>query len=403
MKISLHCLSTVCCCTSLIKFNVIKPFGCLVTKQKAIYSCQEWHLICFNRTNGVYSQNIFSPTEPVYHVTVPNQPSAHYGEGIMKFNPSGSVAVISPAVGNTLMEVSLMDIRRVGYMYMYNRDIVWFETCKSCKNSHELDQFSFAIVQSGTATAQTLTRNLKMAIERSTGVFLILEESTPIEMAFVSRNHYGCPCYPSMSRNRILLGGMNNSDIHGINNMFQQRASEPNISVGVHPLLRRPSEPVQKFGLSLEEYVSNPQRRTTISTSPTTPYPPVRPPKLSRGPTSLDRFRQASTSSMSSQTSVDMFEEPPSLDGVFEASLPTFRRQLSKKGSIHSRNLSQQDSISSHGSAGSTGSSPLEDHHEEIEFSMMKRVSQSRPELRPNVPPRSPASLMTRSTTPDAL
>jgi len=221
-------------------------------------------------------------------------------------------------------------------------------------------------------------------------------------MTFVSRNHYGCPCYPSMSRNRILVGGMSNSDIRGINNMFQQRASEPTLNVTARPFLHRSSE---KLGLSLEEYVTNPQRRTTISTSPTTPCPPVRPPMLSRGPTSLDRFRQASISSMSSQTSVDLFEETvaPLSDGVFEATLPTFRRNLSKKGSIYNRKLSHQDSVSSHESAGSTGSSPLDDHQEEIEFSMMRQLSQSRPELRPNVPPRSPASLMIRATTPNPL
>lgn len=275
-------------------------------------------------------------------------------------------------------------------MFINNRDIVWIETCKSCKNLSELDQFVFFIVSSGSFARQSLIRELKIMTEKATGVFLILEETTATEMAYISRSHYGCPSYPVMARNRILYGGLVSPVSHG--------------PVMAGDVIRRPSEPIMNVGVSLEEIATKPSRRGTISSSPTTPHPPGRPflsrgpSSLSRGPTSLDRFRKPSVSSMSSQNSMEASEDvnTPLSDAVFET-----------PGSPLKRKLSHKDSLSSHGSIASTGSNqaiPEEEEDEVTSISNSRRLSKSRPDLfRPNVPPRSPASLLMRAITPSAL
>lgn len=343
----------------------------------------------------------------MYHVLLPNQPSiSQSGNGVLKFKNTGSITVVSPSVGSTLMDVNLTEVRRVGSLYTHNTDIVWFETCRSCKTSTQgVDQFLFVIVPSGTATAQALTKEIKVTIERATGVFLILEESNQVEMAFVSRSHYGCACFPVMSRNRILMGGL--TECLDKRLIKYKRASEPILNGGAIPegvvtphvdlqQYRRPSETFSNVGLSLEEYVTQPHRRGTISScSPTTPHPPRQ--MLSRGPTSLDRFRQPSIGSITSQTSIDLGDEvvhTPLSDAVFD--LPT---------SSLKRNLSKKDSLSSHGSGESSISASFDqgdDHHGSI--GQLRRLSQSRPDIsRPNIPPRSAASLRLRAETPTAL
>ena len=318
--------------------------------------------------------------EPVYHVHIPTQPSAESGEGIFKFNSRGSISIISPSDSHSLVEVPLRDIRRVGSILINNRDILWIETCRSCKNSSELDQFIFFVISSGGYARQSLVRELKIMTEKATGAFLILEETNPTEMAYISRTHYGCPSFPVMARNRILYGGLipSGATVHCLT---------------AADVLRRPSEPIMNLGVSLEEIATKPSRRGTIGSSPTTPHPPGRP-VLSRGPTSLDRFRKPSLTSMSSVNSTDGGSEEvhtPLSDGVFD---PPVLSPLKRK-------LSQKDSLSSHGS--STGSQPIPED-EEISLSSSRRLSKSRPDLhRPNVPPRSPASLKLRSTTPSAL
>ncbi|XP_019856874.1 PREDICTED: uncharacterized protein LOC109585304 [Amphimedon queenslandica] len=336
------------------------------------------------RTKNIWLAKLceFCGQEPVYHVHIPTQPSAESGEGIFKFNSRGSISIISPSDSHSLLEVPLKDIRRVGSMLINNRDILWIETCRSCKNSSELDQFIFFVISSGAYARQSLVRELKIMTEKATGVFLILEETSPTEMAYISRSHYGCPSFPVMARNRILYGGLipSGATLHSL--------------MAAGDVLRRPSEPIMNVGVSLEEIATKPSRRGTIGSSPTTPYPPGRP-VLSRGPTSLDRFRKPSLTSMSSQNSTDGTgsEEvhTPLSDGVFD---PPVLSPLKRK-------LSQKDSLSSHGS--STGSQPIPED-EELSLSNSRRLSKSRPDLhRPNVPPRSPASLKLRSTTPSAL
>lgn len=288
-------------------------------------------------------------------------------------------------------------------MNTHNSDIVWFETCRSCKNTNQgVDQFIFVIIPSGTATAQALTREIKVTIERATGVFLILEESNQVEMTFVSRSHYGCACFPTMSRNRILMGGLTECLEKRL--IKYKRASEPVLNGGIPMSLgsphvdpyRRPSDTFT--GLSLEEYVTQPHRRGTISSSsPTTPHPPRH--MLSRGPTSLDRFRQPSIGSITSQNSVDLGDEvhTPLSDAVFD--LPP--------SSSLKRNLSKKDSLSSHGSEGSSISASFDqhdDHHHGDQIGQIRRLSQSRPDIsRPSIPPRSAASLRLRAKTPTAL
>ncbi len=333
--------------------------------------------------------------DPVYHVLLPNQPSiSRPGHGILKFKLPGNISIISPAIGDNMVEVALIDIRRIGYMYNNNTDIVWLETCKSCKNTQDIDQFLFVIVPSGTVTAQALTKEIKIAIERVTGVFLILEETTQLEMTFVSRNHYGCPCFSQLSRNRILMGGLNECFEKRL--VKYQRSSEPILNIGTsqRDAFRKPSDTLSNFGLSLEEYVTQPHRRGTIySCSPTTPHPPRQ--MLSRGPTSLDRLRQTSISSVSSQNSMDMTEEvhTPLSDAVFDMPTPVRRISLTHKDSLSS----------SHDSGGSIASASLD--QEDHDITPIRRLSLSRPDLhRPFIPPRSPASLkLMRAKTPTAL
>ena len=339
------------------------------------------------------------PIEPVYHVLIPNQPSvSRNGHGILKFKLPSAIMVISPSQSSILMEVPLTDIRRIGCMHTHNSDLVWFETCQSCKNSQSPNQFLFALVPSGTATAQALTREVKIAIERATGVFLILEETNQSDMTFVSRSHYGCPCFPLLSRNRILIGGLNECLDRRLINVH--RSSEPILHVGgmADQQCRRPSDSLSNMGLSLEEYVTQPHRRGTISScSPTTPNPPRH--MLSRGPTSLDRLRQTSISSMTSQNSTDIIEEvhTPLSDAVFDIPPPPMG---------YKRNLTHKDSFSSShgGSGGSLGSDILEHEEPPPDLPPMRRLSQSRPDInRPNIPPRSAASLRLKAMTPTAV
>ena len=321
--------------------------------------------------------------EPVYHVHIPTQPSAVSGEGIFKFNTHGTVSAISPSTSQPMVDIPLEDIRRIGIMVLNNRDIFWLETCRSCKKiSREIDQFVFFIVCSGSYACQNLLRELKITIERCTGVFLIMEETTSTEMSYISRNHYGCTSFPIMARNRILYGGLSSPTLSPM-------SPSP---LAISEIIRRPSEPVMNMGVTLEEIATKPSRRGTISvSSPTTTSAK---PFFARGPTTLDRFHKPSLSSLSSQTSMEEIHTPLS-DGVFDAPLSPVKNALSKK-----------DSLSSHGSgSSSTGSNPLEYENEKnISSANVRRLSKSRPDLyRPNIPPRSPASLKLRSTTPSAL
>lgn len=342
-----------------------------------------------------------SHIEQVFHVSVPNQPSAEAGEGILKLSNQTSVCIISPTSGKPLLEIPFRDIRRLGCMEAYNHDLVWIETCKSCRggNNMQPNQFYFFVVPSGPANSRLVAKDLKIGVERCTGVFLILEESDQFEIAYISRDHYGCAAYLSTARNRIIHSGITQgSTPWNLGPIPTQRLVQ---------VMQRPSEPTLNIGLSLEEYATaKPTRRGTFSISnlPSTgrPHHP-----LHRGMTTLDRFRKASLSSIDSHSSLEMTDGNSDLltpvSDVFE---PSFALP---NGSPHRKNLSQTDSISSRGSAGSSSpiaEEPGEEDEEEPRMHPLRKRSRSRPELRvvhnpPYIPPRSPASLLKlRARTP---
>ena len=328
------------------------------------------------------------PTEQVYHVSVPTQPSAQVGEGIIKLSSPNSASVISPTTGKPIMEIPFRDIRRLGCCATFNLSLVWFETCRSCKGGQP-DQFYFFVVSSGIGNAQIITRELKTAIERFTGVFLIME-SDQAELAFISRNHYGCPPYPAMAKTNIIRRALGHFPVPYM--------PHP-------PTIRRESDPAMAVGVSLEEYAAaKPSRRTFSLSSGSTPKPRV----LMKSHTTLDRFRKPSSSSISSQNSLELETggEPstPNSD-VFDTSSYSPKRKLS---------LSQKDSLSSHSSTNSGPYNPAIAEEEENEvddvveeddgiagrtnMSNMHRLTRSGTDLhtigRPNVPPRSRASLL---------
>ena len=142
----------------------------------------------------------------MFHVTIPHQPSAVYSEGILKLTARAHLLVVLPSTGVSCLEFPFDEIRRLGCRSDMGADIIWFETCKKSVP----DAFYFFSVASGFEVAHQIIRDLKGAIERSTGVFLILEDSEnkDMQLSFISRSHYGCEEYPSSSRARILQVGM---------------------------------------------------------------------------------------------------------------------------------------------------------------------------------------------------
>lgn len=225
-------------------------------------------------------------TEQVYHVTLPQQPTAAQSEAILKLFPRDQVVVLSPCTGARLLEIPFKDIRRMGNLDAYSTDIVWFETCNK---NHKAGSFHFFVVRSGLQTTHNILRELKASTECATGNLLITEESNGLELSFISRQHYGCADFPTSTRNGIL---------HSSLRFFSQ-----NISIGPTPE-RRCSEPVKPLRncesqtcLSLEEFASVKQRRGMSTT--------VHPLMTSRRPTAimLDRFRSIGSYSSSSHLS----------------------------------------------------------------------------------------------------
>ena len=280
------------------------------------------------------------------------------------------------------MEVPFKDIRRLGCCNTFNISLVWFETCRSCKGGQP-DQFYFFVVPSGITNAQIITRELKTATERFTGVFLIME-SDQTELAFISRNHYGCQPYPTIAKTNIIR--------RALGHFAMPYMHQP-------PTLRRESDPVMTVGVSLEEYAAaKPGRRTFSLSGGSNSKPRV----LTKAHTTLDRFRKGSSTSLGSQNSLELEagESSTPLSDVFESS------------SSPKRKLSQKDSLSSHSStnSGPFNTAIAEEEEEEVEdvveedtvvgrtnMSNMHRLTRSGTDLhtigRPNVPPRSQESL----------
>ncbi len=147
---------------------------------------------------------LFSFAEQVCHVTIPQQPSCGYSEAILKLTCLSHLTAIIPSSGSTILEVPFEEVRRLGGIQVYGMDIVWLETCKQSL----ADNFIFFTIPSGTDMAQEVVKALKTAIESYTSVVLIMEVSSETELSFISRDHYGCPVFPAISRNAILQSGL---------------------------------------------------------------------------------------------------------------------------------------------------------------------------------------------------
>ena len=227
-------------------------------------------------------------TEQVYHVTLPQQPSAAQSEAILKLYPRDQVVVISPSTGIRLLEVPFKNIRRMGNMDAYNTDLVWFETCSQ---HHKPDQFYFFVVPSGIQTTHIILREIKTATECATGSLLITEESNGLELSFISRQHYGCGDFALVTRNNILHSSLR----------FFSHASLKNGLLGKERRLSEPMKPLRNCEsttcLTLDEFATTKQRRGTSTA--------VHPLMTSRRPTgiTLDHYRSNGSYSSSSRLS----------------------------------------------------------------------------------------------------
>lgn len=127
-----------------------------------------------------------------------------YSEAILKLSHDSHVTVMLPSTSETLLSIQYLDIRRLGYTDSYNRDIVWFETCKNS----QADMFFFIVVPSGMEVAKQIIQELKTVIQAHTSSILILEDSTGVDVSYISREHYGCAEYSAESRAHILHSGI---------------------------------------------------------------------------------------------------------------------------------------------------------------------------------------------------
>lgn len=244
-------------------------------------------------------------TEQVYHVTLPQQPSAAQSEAILKLVPREQVVVLSPCTGSRLLEIPFKHIRRMGNMDVYNTDLIWFETCSQ---HHKPEEFYFFVVPSGIQVTHIILRELKMATECATGTLLITEESNGLELSFISRQHYGCVEYPPATRNNVL---------HSSLRFFSQSALTKTQTFSMKS--RRVSEPMKPLRncdsttcLSLEEFSLTKKRRGTAH---------IHPLMHSRRPTiTLDHFRGSySSSSRHSGSGSGELSDSGVLSDVFDA------------------------------------------------------------------------------------
>ena len=149
-----------------------------------------------------------------------------------------AVKVVSPASGQTAMEIPFQQIRRFGCQVYLDSDIVWFETC-NCKGSQQ--QFYFFVVASGIEKALSIIHDLKKSIEYTTRALLIQEEGDEVnyQYSYISRNHYGCSEYSAFARDRVLNASLMHLaastsasgaiSIRELNKLKRQRVSVPSI------------------------------------------------------------------------------------------------------------------------------------------------------------------------------
>ena len=352
--------------------------------------------------------HLFPPlfsTEPVYHITVPHQaPVLAYNEAILKLSCDSSVSVVLPSTSETLLSIQYGDVRRMGYTNTYNSDIIWFETCKNS----QADRFFFFVVPSGIEVARQIVQELKVTIQAHKSSLLILEDSSNMDLSYISREHYGCIEYSSESRSQILHAGL-------------YRIPSPAYRFFVPcERSRRDSVPApsaqqdgNQGGVSLEEFG---RRKSKSQKGPSTP--------LTRRPT-LDKFvrqssfdRQASTSSFDRQASVSSFDRSvpstPSFDrDITSPSIPELSDSHFSSGSASDvfdsptvphrhiqRKLSVQSSTSSQSSSNSSISPTIIEEEvalgETFSFEAVPRPGRSfscSGISVPTVPPRSVVSL----------
>lgn len=299
----------------------------------------------------LFSPLLSPPAEPVYHITVPHQaPVLAYNEAILKLSCDSHVALVLPSTSETLLSIQYRDIRRMGYTDVYNSDIIWFETCKNS----QADRFFFFVVPSGIEVARQIVQDLKVMIQAHKSSLLILEDSSNMDLSYISREHYGCTEYPMESRSQILHAGL-------------YRLPSPAYRFFIPCERRRESAPAPSMqqdgnqgGVSLEEFG---RRKNKSQKGPSTP--------LTRRPT-LDKFvrqssfdRQASTSSFDRQGSVSSFDRSiPSTPSLERDITSPFIPELS-------------DSHFSSGSASDVFDSPIVPHHGHIQRKLSVQSSTS--------------------------
>lgn len=225
------------------------------------------------------------------HVTIPQQPSCMYSEAILKLSCPSHLTAITPSTGSTILEVPFEEVRRLGSVEVYGTDIVWLETCK-----HSLaDNFIFFTIPSGRDVAQEVAKDLKTAVESYTSVVLIMEVSNDQELSFISRDHYGCPVFPLVSRNAILQSGLRQLPPCWQTFIMQERIRRESDSTAQ---ARSPSSDTGATGgMSLDEWSAKRGRRKATSLK-----------VMTRRPT-LDHFvRQGSLASFDRERSSPMSE-----------------------------------------------------------------------------------------------
>lgn len=220
-------------------------------------------------------------------MTIPQQPSCSYSEAILKLTCPSHLTAITPSTGSTVLEVPFEEVRRLGSNQVYGTDIIWLETCKQSL----ADNFIFFTIPSGIDMAQEVVRVLKTAIESYTSVVLIMEVSNESELSFISRDHYGCPVFPAISRNAILQSGLRQLPPCWQTFIMQDRLRRESDS-GAR------STPSETGGaMSLDEWSANRGRRKAASMK-----------VMTRRPT-LDHFvRQASLASFDRERHSPMSE-----------------------------------------------------------------------------------------------
>ncbi len=140
-------------------------------------------------------------------MTIPDQPTVTFAEGILKLTTPLRVNVLSSLNGAAALKIPFDRIRRFGCQISYNYDIVWFETC-SCQNNSE--DFIFFTIASGIERAYQIVQEYKRAIEVGLREHVIMEQGDQAQFlyCYVVKAHYGHTEFPSVGRERIMQSSL---------------------------------------------------------------------------------------------------------------------------------------------------------------------------------------------------